>query len=156
PAVPASLGALVLLALGGLTMAQATIYADPRTLWTDTLAKHPECWMAHNNLGELLFQEGKLRDAQRHYLEAQRLKPDDPTHAHNLAKALWFQGREDEAVRWYREAVRLDPDFAEAHLGLALALRRGGKLDDSVAHFREAVRVWPRSAHAHNNLGVAL
>ncbi|MEE9296435.1 MAG: O-GlcNAc transferase, partial [Phycisphaerae bacterium] len=35
-------------------------YEDLEALWLDTLAKNPECWMAHNNLGNVYAREGRL------------------------------------------------------------------------------------------------
>src|SRR6185369_5765763 len=47
PVLPQAVGVLVLLVLGALTMLQSTNYTDLPTLWADTLAKSPDCWMAH-------------------------------------------------------------------------------------------------------------
>ena len=51
-------GALIL-ALGVLTWKQSHIYADQEALWRDTIAKNPACWMAHNNLGNVLGDKGQ-------------------------------------------------------------------------------------------------
>ena len=37
--------------LGLLTARQCGMYREPRALWADTVAKNPESWLAHNNLG---------------------------------------------------------------------------------------------------------
>ncbi len=48
--------------LGALTWRQAGMYSDIETLWRTTLARNPECWMAHTNLGIVLLQKGQIDD----------------------------------------------------------------------------------------------
>jgi tetratricopeptide (TPR) repeat protein len=156
PAVPIGVGALGLFVLTLLTWAQTDTFADLKTLWTETLVENPDCWLAHNNLGNLLLDERKYDEAQRHYQEAVRLKPNDPHNHHNLGQAYWFQGKIEQAASAFEEAVRLDPNYAEAHFKLGFAFRRREKIDDAIAHFQTAVRLRPDFVDARNNLGVAL
>ena len=59
--------AFILVTLATLTWHQSHIYKDSETLWIDTLAKNPDSWMAHNNLGIVLQSEGKLDEAISHF-----------------------------------------------------------------------------------------
>ena len=67
---------LIVTSLGMLTWRQAATYADIETLWRTTLAKNPECWMAHTNIGLVLFQKGQIDDAIAHYRSALQMQPD--------------------------------------------------------------------------------
>jgi hypothetical protein len=49
--IPLNASIALPLALAVLTWRQTAIYRDLETLWTDTLAKNPAAWLAHNNLG---------------------------------------------------------------------------------------------------------
>jgi protein O-mannosyl-transferase len=146
----------LLLALGVLTWKQSHIYADQETLWQDTLAKNPACWLAYNNLGNTLLTKGQIDEAIRQYQQAIRLKPHDAEAHNNLGYALLREGQMDEAIRQFQEASRLRPDDAEAHNGLGNALAGKGQTDEAIRQYQQALRLKPDFTLAHNNLGIAL
>ena len=77
---------------------QCDLYATPRTLWADTVAKNPESWLAHNNLGVLLAQDGELEAALVQYQEATRLQPSSPETYLNIGNVLQANGKLEEAA----------------------------------------------------------
>ena len=137
----------------------AAHWDNAQTLWSYTLERNPDAWMAHFNLAAALHREpGRLADAITHYEEALRLRPDLAEAHDNLGQALQATpGRLRDAILHYEEALRLEPGSAEAHNNLGGALEAiPGRLDEAVAQFREALRLKPGLAVAHNNLGSAL
>jgi len=57
------------------------------------VAKNPNAWVAHNNLGFELRQSGKLSEAKEHFEEAIRINPDDAMAHYNLGIVLEQNGR---------------------------------------------------------------
>src|SRR5664280_1101095 len=108
---------LLVAGLGFLANRQSRVYADGVTLYRATLARNPDCWMAHNNLALILVKSpAGGAEAVAHYQEALRLKPDYAEAHNNLAAALAdLPGRESEAIEHCEQALRIHPDFAEAH-----------------------------------------
>ena len=119
--IPATLVVL----LGALTWQQAGIYRNPETLWRDTLAKNPDCSMAHNNLGSLLYDQGHIEEAMEHYRKAIQIDPNNYEALNNQGVALAAQGRFDEAIECFRMAIQIKPKDYDAlgNLGIALATR---------------------------------
>ena len=154
--ITSSLGLIVLLLLGGQTWHQGYVYRDIETLWNDTLEKNPASWMAHNNLGILLTEQGKLKEGIDHYSAALRIKPDHAKAHYNLGNALASQGRLEEAIDHYSEALRIKPDYASAHNNLAVALEKQGKLQEAIDHFYQVLQLTPDRAEPHYNLAVVL
>ncbi|HVM60483.1 MAG TPA: tetratricopeptide repeat protein [Verrucomicrobiae bacterium] len=146
----------LLVVLAALTWRQGHVYRDVVTLWRDTLAKNPQCWMAHTDLGYTLFKMGKLPEAFGHAQEAVRLNPNNVEAHLNLANALAELGRTHEAIERYQQALRIKPDYAEAHYDLAIVLNRAGRLQEAIEHYEQALRIKPDFAMAHYNLGLAL
>ena len=152
----AALALVPVAALATLTWTRATVFADPWTLWEDTLAKNPAAWAAHNNLGLLFADQGRLSEAEGHYREAIRLHPVY-AHAHNnLGIVLGRGGNDAEAEQHYREALRLDAEYAEATSNLGNLLARTGRREEAVEYQRMAVRLQPESAAVRSNLGNTL
>jgi len=147
---------LLLLALGALTWRQAEIYRGWQTLWPDTLAKNPGCWVAQNNLAAGLLTAGHRDEAQAHYEAALRLKPDYAEAHAGLASVFADNGKLDEAVAENTEALRLNPNLAEAYDNLGNLFSRMGKSDEAIALHRTALAHYPRMANAHYNLANAL
>jgi len=150
------LAAIVLLLLGTATWGQAHAYHDLETLWRDTLAKNPNAWLAHNNLGTVLRQAGKPEEAIGHFEQALRIKPDLAEAHYNLGVTLAQLDRLQEAIDHYEQALRLKPDFAEAHYNLGVALAESGRVPESMEHWEEALRLKPDYAEPHFNLGLIL
>jgi tetratricopeptide (TPR) repeat protein len=156
PRLGIALAGVLLLALGTLTWKHTGSYRDEETLWRDTAAKNPAAWMAHNNLGNFLFQKGRVDEAMLQYQTALAIKPDSMEAHANLGIVLDRQGQTDAAIGQLQEAIRLDPEIVETHHNLALELVKKGQFDNAIRQFQEALRLQPDDAETHNNLGGAL
>jgi protein O-mannosyl-transferase len=148
-------GAL-LTTLGVLTWRQCGMYADLETLWRTTLARNPRCFLAHNNLGELLAQRGSVAEAASHFQAALDIQPDFVEAHYNLGNVLVQQGQWDGAIAEFQKTLAGQPDFAEAHNNLGNILFEKGQLEMAMNHFRTALQIQPDFAEAHYNLGKAL
>jgi len=146
----------VLLALGALTWQQCYIYKNLETLWTETLARNPQCWMAHNNLGLVRYDQARITDAVAQLAKAVALKPDDPDYRMNLGCLLDAQGRSAEARVQFTEAIRIEPTLADAHNMLGTTLFKEGRTAEALVHFEEAVRLRPAYPEARNNVAFLL
>ena len=155
-AVVASAAVLVVASLGTLTWRQAATYSDIETLWRTTLAKNPECWMAHTNLGLVLFQNGRIDDAIAHYRSALQMQPGWWDAEYNLGTALSAKGKVDEAILHSEKAVSIRPTDPDAQVSLGNLLVQKGRTDEAIAHYQKAVTVRPDHFLARYGLGHAL
>jgi len=152
-----TLGAgVVLVVLGVSTWRQTHTYKDLETLWRDTLAKNPNAWIAHTNLGVVLADQGKVTEAITEYKAALSIDPNSPEAHFNFGNALLHEGDLHSAVQQWEETVRINPDHADAQHNLGRALLGFGKPWEAAEHCQEALRLNPDDAEAHNYLGNAL
>src|SRR4030095_13579982 len=130
-AVIVSVALLVIASLGTLTWRKAATYTDIETLWRTTLARNPECWMAHTNLGLVLLQKGNIDEGIAHYRSALQMQPDSWDAEYNLGTALLRKGQVDEAIQNGERAVVMRPTDPDAQVSLGDALLRKGRIDDA-------------------------
>jgi len=150
-------GALLIVAsLGALTWRQAATYTDIETLWRTTLARNPECWMAHTNLGLVFLQKGKIDEGIAEYRAALQMQPDSWDAEYNLGTALLGKAQVDEAILHCERAVRMRPTDPDAQVSLGNALFQKGRIDEAIAHYQQAITVHPDHFLARYSLGHAL
>ena len=101
----------------------------------------PDCVDAVLNLGVLLGNAGKGREAVALYKEALRRCPDAPLLHFNLAVALEDLQRNGEALASYEDCMRLDPKFADAHYNAARLHELLGHANKAIRHYSEYRRL---------------
>jgi tetratricopeptide (TPR) repeat protein len=121
-ATRAILAGTVLTALGILSWERCGAFHDVEALWRDTINRNPRCWLANNNLGVALIDQGRLQEGIERCEEALRIRPDYPETHFNLGLALAQTGKTRDAIAQYREALRLKPNHANARNNLAWLL----------------------------------
>lgn len=154
-----TLGVTLCTLFGVLTWQRCGDFQNNVTLYRTTLARNPDCWMAHNNLALILAQTpAGLPEAVEHLTAAVRLDPGRAELHYNLGDMFMKSpGRLPEAVDEFREAVRLQPDYAVAYNDLGNAFSRmDGRLTDAIAAYDKTLQLAPNQPDVHNNLGTAL
>ncbi|HTB81596.1 MAG TPA: tetratricopeptide repeat protein [Opitutaceae bacterium] len=140
---------------GILTWRQSRVYSDAGTLYRATLMRNPSSWIAHTNLGVMLYESGQVEPAITHLEEAVWLEPDFAESRNDLGIAFYRAGRLPEAMVQYDEALRLRPDFYQVRNNLGAALARAGRLPEAVEQFEAALRIEPNYNEARFNLARA-
>src|SRR5439155_9973834 len=98
---------LVVAACAVLTWRQTHVYRDLETLWTDTIQKNPDAWIAHNNYGNILLERDQFDDAQHEYEQVLRIKPGHAGAITSLGIIAMRKGNLATAERRFREALAI-------------------------------------------------
>ena len=148
----AAMAAVVLTVLFSvLTWRQCRIYRGVETLWLDTIAKNPDCWMAFNNLG--LFYQGvdRKQEAIASYRKAIAIKPDYVEAYTNLG--VVHADDPTTAISLFRKAIAIRPDYAEAYFNLGNVHGDAGRRKEAIEAYRKAIEIDPHHVKAYGNLG---
>lgn len=85
---------------------------------------------AHNNLGNALAAQGKLKQAVASFLSALALDPDYVDALVNLGSAFRAQGKSDKAIECFERALSLAPGSTAATAGLRGAIDDKRRISD--------------------------
>ncbi len=113
------------------------------------VARKPDWYEAHVNLGALLFQQEELPEAAGCFRCAVQLQPRNPLAHYNLGTVLDELGELEVARRHLSEAVRLKRDYADAHYNLALVAEKLGLPQQARRHWQRYLQLDPTSQWAH-------
>ena len=145
---------LILVCYGVLTWSQSSVYKNTETLWENVIMQNPSAWMAHNNLGVIMKQKGKLGKAKFHFKQAIRLNPDYDEPYNNLGIILHIENKLDEAKKVFKFLLKNNPYHIEGINNLGLVYLAGGELKKAKDCFSKAIKLNPRYFNARNNLGL--
>jgi protein O-mannosyl-transferase len=149
-------GTAVLVILGLVSWQRVWAYESQTTLWTDTVAKNPDCWAGYYTLGDVFSRQGQTDEAIAYFRTALAINPNYVQAHNNLGMALSRTGRVDEAIVHFRKALEIDPGYAAAYNNLGNTLGSGGRLDEAIEQYQMALKINPNYAEAHNGLGTVL
>jgi tetratricopeptide (TPR) repeat protein len=151
----AALATSVLGPLAFLTFTQASVYRDQTSLWTDTLRKNPDCWLAHNHLGYIALQQNDLEEAEDHFQSSLRIYPSATDH-YNLGLVRVRAGRFDEAIQQFDISRKMRPDFPGVYYQLGKIAMQRGKWQQAQWCFSQMVELDSRLWLGRLALGRAL
>ena len=147
---------VVLLLWAVASCLQCAQFRDTASLFSHVLTFNPRSFSAHNNLGIIELQQGKIADALTHLTEASRLYPRSYKTIDNMGVAMQRQGQFSEAIVLHRRAIAEEQGYATAYVNLAEAFRQLGDQKQAKVAYLEALRRGPKDYLAHNNYGVFL
>ena len=104
-----------------------SVKADPdgaMVAFEKALEIQPGFAMAHRDLGMILLQKGRYKEAATHLEQAAELGLAHAKLYNFLGIAYSRTGRYQDAVKVYTKALDKEPDFAEAHLNLSYAYEK--------------------------------
>ena len=143
---------ILIILFGILTYRQCQIYKDVETLWFDTIAKNPKCWMAYNNLG-FFYNDINKKEAITSYKKAIAIKPNYTEAYSNLGSVYNDINKKEEAIASLKKAIEINPNYAQAYNNLGDVY-----IDDTITAitlFKKAIAIKPNFTEAYYNLGNA-
>lgn len=115
----------------------------------------PNFYQAYDNTGKILFDAGRLDDAEKYFKKALEIRPDYSKGVENYGRVLFAKNQIDAAIDKYREAIRLNSKNSSAYCNLGEALIRKGDFSTAIKQLQTSLYLFPNSAPVHDLLGRA-
>ncbi len=155
--VPAIATAIVLAGLAFATNTQISYWHDSHTLWSHALAVTHDNFIAHDNLGAELLNEGKPQEAKEQFKAAAEINPTDAFSMIDLGVCEKRLGNPDAAISNFQSALRVSPDRtlrSTAFSNLGSAYRRKGAYALARQNYEASLDLLPDSDLAMTGLGL--
>ena len=149
-------GALLLGACCVATSAQLKSWQDSLTLFSRAIEVNKDNWLAHNNLGTVLAEQGNLEQAAEHFRTALRINPAYDDARNNLGRYLALRGQWAQAEALLQELVQRNPRHVRAHRNLGHVLLAEGKVADGLAQYALARQLRPEDPETAADLATTL
>lgn len=120
------------------------------------VASHPTRPEPYGNLGNVLFAEGKLKDAIEQYKKALEIRPDYAEAHFSLLVLQGFSGQQELVVDYLERCIEEKGETNQRLTLLAVAHKECGNLEKAMALSRKVIEVYPNSLRASVNLAGCL
>ena len=138
-----------------LTMERDKIWHSNFTLWKDTVAKSPETFRSHFNLGSALSDRGEYEKAIIEFKKSIELNPKDHESYTSLGATYYRQGEMEKAKEMFLKAIDIFYNSYRAHNNLGNVYNVEGNHELALKEYQEAIKIKPDFAEAYYNMGNA-
>jgi protein O-mannosyl-transferase len=146
-----------LLVLGALTARQVTTWHDTEGFWSRTLALTKGNYVAHENLANLLHEQGKDEEAIQHVRAVLQIRPQHVVGNLLLAEYEFSHGNVADAMARYRTVAERAENTVlrmRAYNELATAYLRMGDSAKAKQAFENSLQISPGQPEVMIQLGI--
>jgi tetratricopeptide (TPR) repeat protein len=134
---------VVALAAAGATRARAAVWADPVSLWEDTVRKSPNKRRAHFQLAYAYDQQARYSQALEEFQKTAEIGPITPDLLLDWGLAYDHLGRFDQALAKFQQAAAMHPT-AHFYTQIGMAYAQQSRWPEALQALATAEKLDPR------------
>lgn len=140
---------------GFFTINRNMVWKDSGTLWSDSIKKDSNNFLAHNNLGvHLQYVKKDIKGAIVHYNEAIRLNPNVTNPYENITECFLTMKDYKQAISYLKKWLSLQPRNYKAHFKMGVALAGIGLQEDAEKYFQNTLQINENHYEAYYHLSL--
>lgn len=131
------------------------LYQKALDEFTKAIKNAPNYYQAYNNAGKVLFEMGRIPEAESYFKKALELKPEYSEAVEYYGRVLFAKNKPDEAIKKYIESIDLNSKNSSAYYHLGEAYIAKEEYSEGIKQLQTSLYLFPNSAPVHNMLGKA-
>lgn len=135
---------------------QTISWNNNQIFWQHTMTVNPKSFLAHNNLGAVYTQLGKLPQAAEQFELALQIRPDDADTLVNLGMLQGGLGQTERAKELLEKGLQQRPGDPKALLTLGMIALQEKQYNTAISRFQTLIETQPEDAAVRYQLAVAL
>ena len=143
---------IVALAAAGATHARAAVWADPVSLWEDTVRKSPGKRRAHFQLAFAYFQQARYSQALEEFQKTAELGPITPDLLLDWGLAYDHLGQFDQALTKFQQAALIEPT-AHFYTQIGMAYAQQSRWPEALQALATAEKLDPKFPETYSYRG---
>ncbi len=120
--------------------------------WENAVKSSPHSPLAHRNYGVMLYFEGKLKEAEKEYLQSLKLNPKEPMVHNNLGVIYMNQKKWEKAIDEFRKELAINPYYDNALYNLGLIFYQQKKYQEAEYYWKKTLEINPDYFSAYKSL----
>lgn len=130
------------------------IFKDPYILWSDNISKAPNLSRPHNNLGNILWNQGLYDEAYKSYEKSFNLNRYDVLRMvaapiNNMGRYYFYKKDYAAAMTHFQTSLKINPKYSLTWVNIARTQIRMNDLKGAEKTAREGLVHWPDNAWLH-------
>lgn len=146
----------LLVVLSALSWQRTKVWKDDLALWTDTVRKAPDSFIAFSNLGLARINAGDFAGAVRDFTTAIQLSPSIADPYSNRGQANRELNKHDAALADITMAITLEPESAIFRFNRAELYLADELYERAVADYTRVLELNPKFSGARTGRGISL
>ncbi len=130
------------------TFQRSSVWANPRTLWTDVIQKYPNDFFGYWSRGNSYLEGRNWKAALEDYKEAQKFNPKFSSINMNMGVAYLSLGNVDEAFKQYNTAIKKNPKSVSALMNRGMIYFDMDMWTSAMYDFNAVLEIDPANASA--------
>ena len=120
--------------------------------YKDIIEHDPYDYNAYNNLGLMLLKKGDIFTAEKHFMQALRLKPDFAAALKNMGNIMFIRKDYDQAAHYYQNALKVTPRDPVLYHNLGSVYAFKQDYEKARSCYTKALEIKPDYYEAQQNL----